>query len=808
MPLLFHQPHSPQPIQRRVLKRDNNDNNKIVAPIYDNDNIPFNYIIVIDAGSKGSRAHLYSYKSTLTHLQKNASNINLDEVSIPHLISEKHWHKKIKPSIESSILKYGLHNSYIDDYLDHLIYKIYKIVPIEQHSRTPIFFHATAGLRAIDPILQSKILDRICYYLQTKTDFYLPDCSSHINILDGDIEGLYSWITLNYLFTNKSALSNNNQTLGLLQLGGGSAQVCFQPSKDQIEKHSIQLLNLNLDKQYSLYSTSFLGYGLNQFHHDYLLYLIDKLKSSNESSSSSLQSTSTQKQYSIPTYSFFSNYNNNDVKLIDPCLPQNFTNKVTFNDVSYTLQGSSDFNQCILNIYTIIGDNDEQCKSLLENFDSDNSIKSSSCMLNSLMPQFDFQKDRFVAISGYWDTVTQLMEFTNQLDKLNKIDSNSIIYNPQIFIQTTEKICNSNFKSLLDYNNNNNNNLKLSNEEISNLCFKSTYISALLHSGYGLSQNLINDKDNVGLLLNDQINNTKFSWTLGRALLYAADESLREYNEFFKNGNEDTKISDSQNVGFYRNSAPSLFYHGSEQLDIPTRPKFQLLDEYPTFTFNVDDQITKSTKTFQSTETTREFYYDFDNGYNEDDDSNFDNYNNYNGNDDDYNLNNHAMNSNDDDETEFVYANSRKHHIRNIFLTIFVLFLILFLIPFTRSLLFKLYRKVRIYFSSYRKLNQNNNTNNNNNPVNGNLRKFHITNNNNNNNKNSSTISSTDHTTFSDDSLTRNNINREIELDYLNQSSRDWQVSDNLRNDVISDIDFDISDNDWDNDSDGIERAV
>lgn len=495
------------PINFNEKNGDDDDNNK--PQIFDHLNNPFNYIIVIDAGSKGTRAFIYAY----------SENIGL--------FTKSNWSKKIKYPIESS--------NNLNNYLNNLIKKIYNLIPIEQHYRTPIFFHATAGLRSLNPYLQSKFINNICGYLINYTDFYLPDCTSHVNILDGDIEGLYSWISLNYLLNNNN--NNDNQLIdnfqksyGILQLGGGSAQICFQP-KSNIKNDQNQLLTLNLNRgdksnfQYELFSTSFLGYGLNQFHADYLNSL-----------------------------------NNNDT-LIDPCLPLNYNytldNINNYNIIDDDLvKGSSNFNECLSKIYNIFAENNESCKNLLVNNDGTDEnendtdfFKVSNCMIQDI-PDFNLQLDDFIGVTGYSDIYHKLLNQTNT-QTLNDY------YNPELFLNLTKSVCSKSYDSLL-----------LMNENFDpDLCFKSTYLLSLLHSGYGLP---IDNIDNTNSLkIQNRFNgNFKFTWTLGRALLYAYDE-----------------LDSNNQIGYFKNIQPSVFYNGAEQDGINSRPKFELKDNYEKLSF-------------------------------------------------------------------------------------------------------------------------------------------------------------------------------------------------------------------------------
>jgi hypothetical protein len=735
MPLLAH--------RQNLEKSSRHD----IAPLYDENNIPYNYIIIIDAGSKGTRAYVYSYKSMKYYLQ---NNITLNDHYLPHLIYSHKWHKRIKPSIESSIIEFGLHNSYIANYLDHLIYKIYNIIPIEQHYRTPIFFHATAGLRILEPNLQSKLLSEICQYFISNTDFYFPDCSTHANILDGDIEGLYSWITLNYLINNNTLTQFNDDSnlkssfYGLLELGGGSAQICFQNFDNN--ENLKPLINLQLDNNYQLYSTSFLGFGLNQIYEDYLDFLIK-------------------------------NSPNSNIILYDPCLPKSYSASFELNNKIYNINGLSDFNNCKLNIYSQIINNINKCE-ILNNDLIDNQFQISNCMLNSIISTLNLNTDDFIAISGYWDIIMDVLNFCypkndDEIFQFDKAHSNSFIYNPQVFINATIKICESNLESLQNLNIFNNSN-NLSIEEISNLCFKATYISSLLHSGFGLSI----ENENHHLLLNDKINNFGFSWTLGRALLYAADESTKEYNEFTNNPNP-------KKIGYSKNLSPNLFFYGSEQINIPRRPDFELKENYPIFKFNTGDELTKTINGKITTTTAEnnilDYYDDFDSPLDDKDskiNSIDDNYG--------YTDNDNDNDNYDPDDIETVYQSGSNPNFLHISLSLIViislLLLLLSLIPKTRKyLIHKINKILRKY--EYSKINTFNSSSSSSSSSTtlagsqniGNLRKFHI------------------------------QKDSNVELENLNGK---WDVNDNSHNDVVSDSEFNISDDPWDNDSDGIERAV
>lgn len=762
------------------------------APIFTPDgdgSTPYNYIIVIDAGSKGSRAYLYAYDSTLKEGD--------DGTTLPNLIHSSSWRMTVKPSIEASLLEYGIHDLYINEYLDHLLAKLYHIVPIQQHYRTPVFFHATAGLRALDPTLQSKILTKICTYLQENVDFYVPDCATHVNILDGDIEGMYSWITLNYLMNKKDDsnipmhdivnVEENDPSYGLLQLGGGSAQICFQPREETINtQNAMQLLKLNLSESntYNLYSTSFLGFGLNQVHHEYLLNLIYKYEQN-----------------------VLNNGATDDKILRDACSPIDHELTMTYNNKQYQIKGTSDFMQCRDNIYSLIIANVNTCSPLLDESVEDSTtnadttahpFKVSKCVLNPRIPEFNLEADHFVAISGYWDTITDMMKFTGQFHK-SKSKSKSILYDPAAFIQATRDVCSSRLNTLTSEGKGKGKGKgkHMSPEEISSLCFKSTYVSSLLHSSFGLpleTPEIDTESSSIELsphlLLNDDIENVKFTWTLGRALLYAVDEYARQRNPDAK-------------VGYWRSSSSNLFYHGSEQQGVLTRPEYEEKSQYTTCTFHFESANPTPVKNADAaTQTTViDYYDDFDSGRDDLDETADSEYqipaNNV---DSGANFDNDNDADIDSDDSEFVY---KPHHsigklVVKIISSILLVFVLLVAIPLTRRWLVIALTKARRLVKGYTSIQRDQ--------------------------SNTSPLSSRDSSTpaefasLSDKNLRKFHLNNGgIELNDLNRVSQPSNVDNVLFNDVMSASEIDDDDlegdaldefDEWDNDSDGIERAI
>ena len=124
---------------------------------------------------------------------------------------------------------------------------------------------------------QSKdILDAVANRLREKYEFHLRS-NEDLAILDGKDEGVFAWITANYLLHTIGGSATGNQripektpTFAVLDLGGASTQIVFEPVFDEKQPDSMLKegehkydLTFGGDKRV-LYQHSYLGYGLKQ----------------------------------------------------------------------------------------------------------------------------------------------------------------------------------------------------------------------------------------------------------------------------------------------------------------------------------------------------------------------------------------------------------------------------------------------------------------------------------------------------------------------------------------------------------------
>lgn len=200
---------------------------------------PTRYVVVFDAGSTGSRVHVYSFKvSSSSQLQLLKDDFN-----------------QLKPGLSA----YAGKPSEAAASLDPLLDKAKKAVPVGQHASTRCILRATAGLRLLHGRESLDILSSVLEHLK-QSPFKVDDDS--VSILGGQDEGAFAWLTLNYLLGKLG--KQPEKTAIAVDLGGGSVQASYAVGEDEAKcgpKGYIKELKGG-GMTYNVYVHSYLNFGL------------------------------------------------------------------------------------------------------------------------------------------------------------------------------------------------------------------------------------------------------------------------------------------------------------------------------------------------------------------------------------------------------------------------------------------------------------------------------------------------------------------------------------------------------------------
>lgn len=194
-------------------------------------------LAVIDAGSTGSRLHLYTYD-----IDKTKSPINIKET----------WVKKIKPGF--AMLEPS--QAVIDNYLNNL----FADTPSANLS---IYFYATGGMRLLPQPKQKILYGLLQNWFVHHPQWHLKASKT----VTGSEEGLFGWLAVNYQLGAFN--SDEQKPVGVMDMGGASVQITFPiENTDGIKESDLKKLKL-YGREIKLFTHSFLGLGQTETSHQF-----------------------------------------------------------------------------------------------------------------------------------------------------------------------------------------------------------------------------------------------------------------------------------------------------------------------------------------------------------------------------------------------------------------------------------------------------------------------------------------------------------------------------------------------------------
>ncbi len=195
-------------------------------------------VAIVDAGSTGSRLHIYAY--------------DLDSQERPIAI-EQLWSKKVKPGLASIEPNQAAIDAYMNNLFDQA-----------PEQNIPLYLYATAGMRLLSESKQHVYYNLLNHWVETQTQWTLMD----VKTISGSQEGVFGWLAVNYKL---GALQSANQPLAaVMDMGGASVQVSIPVEhSDLIDAHNRVEVNA-YDKHVTLFVHSFLGLGQTELSHQYL----------------------------------------------------------------------------------------------------------------------------------------------------------------------------------------------------------------------------------------------------------------------------------------------------------------------------------------------------------------------------------------------------------------------------------------------------------------------------------------------------------------------------------------------------------
>ena len=194
-------------------------------------------LAVVDAGSTGSRLHIYAYD-----LDDKKRPVQIDQI----------WLNKVKPGFAS------IEPQNIDAYLTNLFLEAPK-------QNIPVYFYATAGMRLVSQPKQQLYYQTLQQWFATQAPWMLQDAKT----ISGKQEGLFGWLAVNYKLGTLQ--SSDKPLVGTMDMGGASVQIALPVEQtDTMDPNDIVRLDTYDDRHITLFVHSFLGLGQTEVSHQYL----------------------------------------------------------------------------------------------------------------------------------------------------------------------------------------------------------------------------------------------------------------------------------------------------------------------------------------------------------------------------------------------------------------------------------------------------------------------------------------------------------------------------------------------------------
>lgn len=210
-------------------------------------NQPKQYMVIMDAGSTGTRVYVYS-------TDKNSSGqlpivMKLGSCKDP----DPNCKQTQNPDTGIAIIDPSSQTA-MDSYLAPLIAYARTLIPVNSVSETPINLRATAGVRNLSPVDKQIHLMSLASNTLSVSGF---SKTSGAQVLSGFQEGVSQWLNVNSILGLLGQSAQN--TVGIIEMGGASEQIVFTPDT-QANSFPISILG----QAYSVYSYSYNHLGSNE----------------------------------------------------------------------------------------------------------------------------------------------------------------------------------------------------------------------------------------------------------------------------------------------------------------------------------------------------------------------------------------------------------------------------------------------------------------------------------------------------------------------------------------------------------------
>ena len=230
------------------------------------------YAAIIDAGSTASRLYIYQWHSEVAlgeplNIRKTFPSTRAEKktaVAAGGLWSASSFVTYLEPN---SLLAGIQHKEKeMETYLTPMIAAGEEFLQKRNVTDVPLYLLATGGMREeLDADKRNAIL-RAAHLVMSdwQNIFSVGRWQTNTRVIPGSVEGLYGWVAQNY------GKGVEEQTSGLLELGGASMQMAYKVSDVQVTKERVCLLS----GEHRVFTKTWDGFGADSSEESMLAMLL------------------------------------------------------------------------------------------------------------------------------------------------------------------------------------------------------------------------------------------------------------------------------------------------------------------------------------------------------------------------------------------------------------------------------------------------------------------------------------------------------------------------------------------------------
>lgn len=340
-------------------------------------------------------------------------------------------------------------------------------VPEKERGATRIYLMATAGLRMLDLDIQNAILES-CRIVLRASSFKFKD--NWASVITGTDEGVFAWVAANYALGSLGR--SPEDTTGIIELGGASAQVTFVPELSPPSEF-LQTMELG-GVTYTLYTYSFLHLGQEAAWDGLVRLMLSRAI-----------------QPSLPRAK--------EGVIVDPCTPRGFVTR----HEDLARQSATLFNADHTKLPSVLSaGNFSQCRSIavkLLQEGQDDCLYQRCAIGSTFVPEL---RGKFFATENFFYT----SQFFGLVPKASLADIK----------RAGEHFCEEDWIKLQDKHKG------IAEADLLKYCFSSAYIVALLHDSLGMAMS----DDRV--LFTNQIGKIPLDWALGALIVKTKEDGASD----------------------------------------------------------------------------------------------------------------------------------------------------------------------------------------------------------------------------------------------------------------------------------------